>query len=129
MMYAHRIAYEVNFGPIPEGMQVCHRCDRPQCVNPEHLFLGTIQDNMRDMREKGRSLTGERNTKSKLSEPIVLGICRMSEAGVSQKSMADMFGVSRQTISSILTGRTWSSVTGKKLRKSLDKPDSIVVQF
>lgn len=54
-IHAHRFAYELNFGPIPEGHYILHRCDNPPCVNPEHLFLGTQTDNVHDMFAKGRA--------------------------------------------------------------------------
>ena len=54
LMLTHRFAYEVAYGPIPEGMKVCHECDNPRCCNVKHLFLGTQSDNLADMRAKGR---------------------------------------------------------------------------
>ncbi len=58
---AHRLSYEIKFGPIPNRMLICHHCDNPPCCNPSHLFCGTVQDNSNDMKAKGRQASGDRN--------------------------------------------------------------------
>jgi hypothetical protein len=106
---AHRLSFEVHCGPIPDGINVCHRCDNPCCINPSHLFLGTQADNIADKFAKGRGVTprlfGADHSQAKLTEADVLAI-RASSA--SQSQMAKAFGVSKSTIGSIRTGKTWA---------------------
>ena len=70
-MLTHRFIWEQCFGEIPDGMFVCHKCDNPACINPEHLFLGTHTDNMHDMKEKGRAQRGESHHRARLTEEEV----------------------------------------------------------
>jgi len=108
---AHRAAWEIYFGPIPPGMNVCHKCDVPMCVNPEHLFIGTQLDNMTDCRKKGRNRApiGEKQHLSKLSDDAVRNI-RSDHDNFSLREMAEKFGVNKSTIDRVIKRRTWKHV-------------------
>lgn len=100
----HRLSYELFVGPIPDGLFVCHRCDVRRCNNPEHLFLGTSQDNMADMRAKGRGSrpprrTGLQHHKARLSEEQITTIReRWRSRPEDQRSLAAEYGCSQSTI-------------------------------
>jgi hypothetical protein len=109
---AHRVSYQAAHGPIRPGMCVCHKCDNPPCVNPNHLWLGTPADNARDRVAKGRSVkwngrrSGENSPWAKLTAEDVLEIRRL-RGKVSQSKLAERFSVSQPTICSAQNGRTW----------------------
>lgn len=109
--YVHRIMWEQHNGqPVPEGMQVCHSCDNRICGNPEHLFLGTNQDNIDDKVAKGRQLKGVTMPTHKLTDDEVLEIRRLRKQGYVQRVLAERFGVSESAIWKIVTNgpkRTW----------------------
>jgi hypothetical protein len=107
---AHRFSYAQAYGPIEAHMMVCHRCDNPSCVRPDHLFLGTQKDNLDDCAAKGRTnrVRGERHRCAILTEKQVLQIrSRVSERRV---DLAKEFGVSPEAISGIINGRKWRHV-------------------
>lgn len=108
--YIHRLSWMIANGDIPEGMQVCHKCDNRICARPDHLFLGTCGDNLQDMKGKGRHLYGERNTEAKLTEEQVLQIHALGKTGLSQAKIAARFGVGQMTISRILRGERWNHI-------------------
>ncbi len=113
----HRLVYEVMVGPIPSAMLVCHRCDRPACCEPTHLFLGTSQDNATDCSQKGRIVSrgrravGEAVARAKLKDSNIIRIREMHKEGLSHRDIATWFGVSHRAIGDILTGKTWRHVT------------------
>lgn len=112
-MYAHRFAYSVLVGPIPEGLFVCHSCDNPACVNPEHLFLGTSKDNNQDCARKGRNKAskgrGIANIRAKLTESDVLAI-RAIPKEIKNTHIAKQYGVSDVAVSYIRLRRTWRHI-------------------
>lgn len=100
----HRLVWTQTFGPIPKGLCVLHRCDVRNCINPEHLFLGTRPENSVDMVQKGRMSWGEKHPTSKLTEKDVLFI-RSSE--LSTRKLGAMFGVNQMLISKIKRRKLW----------------------
>jgi hypothetical protein len=128
---AHRIAWVLANGPIPEGMHVLHRCDTPACFEPTHLWLGTHADNMRDMAEKGRqwlqdrgrrkrgadfikppgwTKTGESNPSAVINAAIVLDIRLRWESGVPMAHIAAIHGISQKSVSNVIKRKTWAHV-------------------
>jgi len=107
MRLSHRVAYEAAYGKIHDGMHVCHSCDTPSCVNPDHLWLGTNADNVADKIAKGRgsSMPGEAHPGHKLTAEQVRYI-RSCEK--SQRQLAREMGVDRSTIGYIRKGKLWS---------------------
>lgn len=134
---AHRVAYEITYGPIPDDLYCCHSCDEPLCCRPDHLWLGTNRQNTQDRHAKGRDASGDRgglrlhperrafgernagrkypgifagenNGRAKLTWDIATTIRgRYQAGGISQQRLADEYGVSQVTISKIAQGKFW----------------------
>lgn len=116
---AHRLYWERENGPIPEGLCVLHRCDNPGCVNPEHLFLGTKQDNSRDMTSKGRGhyCPGDDHPGARLSDSTVAEIRRRCSAGALQRVVAEQYGVSPSLVSQVVRGVIWKDTFEPSTRR------------
>lgn len=107
---AHRLSWELAHGPIPKGLVVCHRCDTPLCVRPDHLFLGTLSENHRDMVAKGRHARGSKQGAAKLSEADIADIRAAICAGSKQQELADKYGVTQAGISAVHRRVNWKHV-------------------
>ena len=123
VFYAHRASWTLHFGEVPAGLFVCHCCDNRSCVRPDHLFLGTHEDNMRDMvaKDRGRRVPpvlsrapvkspatcGERNPHAKLTADKVREIRALLASGVRLAAIAARFEVSKMTVSDIRRNQTW----------------------
>lgn len=108
---AHQFSWALHFGPIPDGMDVLHRCDNPPCTRPDHLFLGTQADNNRDMHSKGRGrYVGKPPLVSRLSPEQVGEIRRLRANGMLLRELATMFSVRIETIQDIAARRTWKHI-------------------
>lgn len=116
LVKAHRLAYEIATGlPLRRDQLVCHHCDNPRCVNPDHLFVGTHRDNTQDCWRKGRAsppprLLGSKNPRAKLRESVIPEVFRLRALGLTTYQIADVFGISRTAISAILKRKTWRHV-------------------
>ncbi len=115
---AHRVAYEIAYGPIPEGMDICHHCDNPPCVRPDHLFAGTASDNLSDSSSKGRSklqrhpefTRGENHPMAKLKSEDVRQIRLLRRDGFSAPDIARTFGVSDSLVYAIESRKIWTNI-------------------
>ncbi len=122
---AHRFSWMIHFGEIPDGLSVCHKCDNPQCVNPNHLFLGTHADNMHDMIRKGKGPQnqpnvmhthpekrhwGERNGQAKLTAKQVRDIRVGFQLGYSMSELGNLYGVTRHAIGRIVRRQAWAHI-------------------
>lgn len=102
---AHRFSWELHRGPIAAGLCVCHRCDNRLCVNPDHLFLGTVQENNADMLAKGRHAHGERAPSARFTDADVAEMLRRYLGGERQKSIAASFGTVASVVSHAMRRR------------------------
>lgn len=122
---SHRVSWEIHNGPIPDSLWVLHKCDNPPCVNPDHLFLGTVRDNVDDMMRKGRTLKGlnhpshtnpEAWARGERVNTAVLTASQVSEILIALKNGAGLtelgrkYGVLKHAIYSIREGRTWKHI-------------------
>lgn len=117
---AHRLAYEVWRGKIPDGQHVLHGCDNAWCINPDHLFIGTKGDNNKDRDAKGRTARGERIAKSKrgelawnarITDEDVRAIRASAAAGVRQSRLAELYRIDQSQISNIVHRKAWAHVS------------------
>lgn len=115
IVLTHRAAYTAWVGPIPDGLDVLHRCDIPNCIEPLHLFTGTPADNNADMVSKGRHTYGQRNAMAKLSDAAVRRMRQLHDSGVRLSDIHRRFrrryDVSLSTVHLVLQHKTWRHVS------------------
>lgn len=121
---AHRVSYELTYGAIPDGLDVCHHCDNRPCVRPDHLFVGTRADNLNDMYQKGRRSIGSRHSaaligrvprgeghyRHKITEEQVRIIKSESAAGVTRAALARRFNITRTAVIKVVRGTRWKHI-------------------
>lgn len=105
---AHRVSYELTNGKIPNGLLVCHKCDNPSCVNPNHFFIGTHKDNSDDKVKKNRQAKAETSGKSKLTWDIVRYIRKsFNDKDITVLFLSKKHNIHEKTITNILNGKNW----------------------
>lgn len=138
---AHRFSYELHYGPIPAGENVCHHCDNPPCIRPDHLFSGTQADNMGDAASKGRTSRlgsgdaaprGSDHWNAKLTEDQVVEILNLRNQGLSYAKIAEGYDVIPQYIGELCRGEGWNhidrpAITFTDAVRILTEPDVIVI--
>lgn len=110
---AHRLFFTLFKHPIPDGELVCHRCDNPPCVNPDHLFTGTCMANVHDRISKGRSkyVSGEGCGRSVLTTVMVLKMRALRNQGATIRGIARQFGAAYSTVNYAINKRSWKEAS------------------
>ena len=112
VILAHRASYIIHIGPIPDGVDVLHACDNPPCVRPDHLVLGSHDDNMKDAGAKSRLPFGERHHTSKLKTSQVIEMRYLANVvGMPVASVSRLYGLKEGTGALICSGRSWKKLT------------------
>lgn len=107
-IYAHRLSYILHKGDIPKGMFILHSCDNPSCVNPDHLFLGTQMDNMKDMRTKDRGTQGDSHPNAIITKQIASSIREeYKKGGTSLSILGRKYGICFQHVHDIIKNKIW----------------------
>jgi hypothetical protein len=116
---SHRFAWKVTYGPIPEGLCVCHSCDTlyeygdrtyKLCVRPDHLFVGTHRENIMDASAKGRMHPGERSGSTKITSTDVIDIRKQHSTGITPRTLSSQYGISKGQIIQIVNRRYWKHI-------------------
>jgi hypothetical protein len=110
---AHQFSYEYYHGPIPFGMCVCHTCDNRSCVNPNHLFLGTQQDNTKDRNSKNRQIKGSNHPHANLTEQLIWEMLNLIYSGElnSVKEISNKYNISNTNVYRILSKKAWNHIS------------------
>ena len=106
---AHRYSWFLVNGPIPKGMCICHHCDNPSCINPQHLWIGTNEENIQDRNIKGRQAKGHKNRNARLNEFQIREI-RLQQGKKINKELAKQYNISVSTINDIWAKRRWRHI-------------------
>lgn len=106
----HRWAWEQINGPVPDGMVVCHQCDNKLCINPDHLFIGTSQDNTADRHTKERDARGEVQGSAKLTNEAIREMRILHSQGVSQTRLGQIYDVTQSTVSRVVLRKGWKHI-------------------
>ncbi len=107
-MCAHRASWILHYGPIPDGLYVLHHCDCRSCTRPDHLWLGTQIDNLRDMRNKGRGARGERIPNAKLTKQLAEEIRAQYVPEITtMQALADSYRISLAAVFNVIHNKTW----------------------
>jgi hypothetical protein len=136
MLRAHRVAWEIENGPIPEGLCALHKCDNRPCCNPNHLFLGTKKRNMEDAKEKKRHAFGSRHGRAILNEALVRMLREQYHAGATLAFLAEMHGIkmSLPTLLRAVNGQSWKHVpmpehSWRREQSERERPEAPVVDL